>query len=361
MAKEGLKGSDVEAVLRTLSRGSGWSLCIGAGASMPVFPSWPELVKKLAAIDPKATPDMADRLLLSYSPDALIEAAKHILKLDDIGFSQLLTTELYSHLKDEAGPKLWPDIVRCLETDILSNVKLSQWESFITFFQTHPIFSKITALELSEIITESLNKDFAPFSILSFNAEPLLFALINAQVARKHDWIRPHGAQNPPKQSVDKLTRGISNRVKERVQYIFCHGLLPVLDSEIKKPNSNSVDKLVFSETQYLTLSNAVMSWQATSFVESCMNRTMVFVGVSLSDSNMRNWLSRVAQNKIKELNEVFGHNGDSTSHFWIQKHPGSESEATWIESSVSHLGVRLVWVSEWDEVGTTLRKMLGI
>jgi hypothetical protein len=172
-------------------------------------------------------------------------------------------------------------------------------------------------------VAQTLRVDVHPISIFSFNAEPLLYALINASVARLHDWERGGGVLNPPKQPIDKLLRATSSRARDRIPYIFCHGLLQVPGGHRHHASSESADKLVFSEEQYLMLANAVVSWQSTTFVETCMSRCVVFVGVSLSDTNMRNWLSRVAQNRRRELHEVHGHDGDSTTHFWLNKNEG--------------------------------------
>ena len=32
-----------------------------------------------------------------------------------------------------------------------------------------------------------------------------------------------------------------------------------------------------------------------------------------------------------------------------------------WVESTVAHLGVRLVWLDDWSEMGAALTSMLGL
>ena len=109
-----------------------------------------------------------------------------------------------------------------------------------------------------------------------------------------------------------------------------------------------------------MQLANSPISWQAINFIENCMQRKVVFVGVSLSDANMRRWLGWIHSNKMEE----FSVNGlkckDATEHFWINKKPKTDVEKTWMEESVAHLGVRLVWIDEWNQVGDVLGKMLG-
>lgn len=106
---------------------------------------------------------------------------------------------------------------------------------------------------------------------------------------------------------------------------------------------------------------NSPMSWQAINFIDNCMQSKMVFVGLSLTDPNMRRWLGWIHSNKIQE----FKNNGiafnESSEHFWIKKLPNTEVEKVWLEESVAHLGVRLVWINEWNQVGEAINKMIGL
>ena len=190
---------------------------------------------------------------------------------------------------------------------------------------------------MASLIASILDSDLAPSSILSFNAEPLLFALINANHA-----VLKWGP--PPKQGptdvLDLVTSSISYRKKTRVPYIFCHGLLNVPNS----PRSQFFgDKLVFSETSYLQLANTSFSWQSSAFIDIAMSQSIVFIGVSLSDPNMRRWLSWLHANRINEITEYGTMPSDAAIHYWINLDPQSLPEKRWIESSVAHLGVRLV------------------
>ena len=51
----------------------------------------------------------------------------------------------------------------------------------------------------------------------------------------------------------------------------------------------------------------------------------------------------------------------DATEHFWIRKKPNTIQEKIWLEESVAHLGVRLVWIDEWNQTGKVLKRMLGL
>jgi hypothetical protein len=120
------------------------------------------------------------------------------------------------------------------------------------------------------------------------------------------------------------------------------------------------VDKLVFQEAAYLQLANASFSWQAASFLRAAAGNSLVFVGLSLADPNMRRWLSWVHANRLAELNEMGSVASASTVHYWIARKPVDEATERWMESLVSHLGVRLIWVRDYAEIPSTLELMIN-
>ena len=44
-----------------------------------------------------------------------------------------------------------------------------------------------------------------------------------------------------------------------------------------------------------------------------------------------------------------------STSHYWIEKKPASTVQQRMMEASVSHLGIRIIWIDDWTEVSAAL------
>ena len=143
--------------------------------------------------------------------------------------------------------------------------------------------------------------------------------------------------------------------------FYYCHGLLPVPGGKRVANEQASVDKLVFSESEYLQLVNSAVSWQSSVFLGTAVTRSLVFVGMSFSDGNLRRWLASTHKVRSDELREMQQWEGDSTFHLWIHKRPSSRAEQEWAESSVSHLGVRLVWLDDWAQLGEALRTMLSL
>jgi hypothetical protein len=273
-------------------------------------------------------------------------------------FGEQLSAHLYADLKAKAD-SLWPLLVRGLDSEI-NQLKPTEWEQYVAFFRSQ--YPGLTAFAMAEVLLDTLGNEYSPNAILSFNAEPLLLSLVNGLFAtRRHD-SGSYLAGNTPAHQFDKVTRSTSYRARGRIPYVFCHGLLRVPDTVSRHVDSNSIDKLVFSEGQYLTLGNELVSWQAATFVEACLTRRLVFVGLSLSDPNIRAWLFRTNRTRLRELAEISPtHDGGSLPHFWLRESPSTKEEARWIEASVAHLGVRLVWLPKWSDAGIHLRALVGI
>jgi hypothetical protein len=133
--------------------------------------------------------------------------------------------------------------------------------------------------------------------------------------------------------------------------------------SKKRSPLLTASDKLVFSESSYLNLANTNFSWQSTEFISYCLNHTIIFIGVSLTDPNMRRWLSWIQ--KLKET-EVLENNilpkevlKQSYSHYWINKKPDNIEEIEWIEACVKHLGIKIIWLDKWEDLHQTLKLMI--
>ena len=285
MAKKGFNLADFSSVRGPL-RNSGWVLCVGAGTSGPLFPDWGQLVLSLIAADPVVTNTSRTFASLrdtkGFSLDALIQAAQDRLALSDDAFADRLSTRLYSKLP--ADP-VRARMLRCLAAVAPGELPKSKWQEFIKDV-TSPSLSYIpSAVALSDIVARSRGTVMAPKAILSFNAEPLLYALINAQYAVKNN--KPVATPTtgvPEPQVLTPITRSISNRRVDRIPYYFCHGLLRVGGINHGLLENGSPEKLVFSESTYLSLANESFSWQAATFISLAQAHSLIFVGMSLTD-----------------------------------------------------------------------------
>jgi hypothetical protein len=294
----------------------------------------------------------------------LITASQEILGQDDTSYREHLTAKLYASVKRDAG-SLWPTVAKCLMARVPGNALASEWNAFMTFTEK----ANPSSFALARVILESVEKDKAPNAVLSFNAEPLLFALLNAravQLFRKHKTIHPDQESENGPGVVDRIEGSTSWSKKGRVPYYFCHGFLPLPDRITKKvagtPPAALVDsKMVFSEADYLDLANRVWSWQSSVFTRAAMSDRIVFIGLSLTDPNMRRWLAWIHGQRLREIQSRNPTVKISTQHVWMNVTSGSQAIDSWTESLVSHLGVRLVWMNDWKDLGPTLRQMLNL
>lgn len=355
----GLHWDNCEGVLAQKAQRMGWALCIGAGTSRGtkdgVFPDWHSLVKTLMGQD-EAVPDKdaLHKSLSAFGPDALIQAGKDRLGISDSEFVARLQKLLYDNLKSKAGDQ-WGEFAKCLTAASPAQHKRSQWQSFRAFFSSN--YAGLCALQLARVLAKSHGTGLEPSAIISFNAEPLLYALVNAERALSQRQEKPQKGLR----MFNRVSRGISYQESARLPYVFCHGLLEIDGGhKVFQRSAASAEKLVFSESSYLRLANNSFSWQSAMFLGTAVLHSMVFVGLSFTDPNLRRWLASVHDERAAEL-RLKGNENPSYEHYWLNRDPGDEINKRWIESLVRHLGVRLVWMPEYDQVEKYLHRMLSL
>ena len=354
MAKKGFVLDNITNVVSSTTGKNGWALCIGAGASIPIFPDWYTLSAELASeFSTSKTISREDMLELGFSPDALIQMVKNTTAISDHDFSIKMSQILYDNLKKQVEPSDWDAIVDVFQANHLGSFSAEKWSIFKKYRET--IFSSTTSYGLAKVVLKSIDSGVAPKSILSFNAEPLFLALLNSFLI---DY-RTDDTHTVPKQVFNKVVDSLSNLSDDRIPYVFCHGLLPI--NEDANIFSCSIDKLVFLEEEYLQLANTSFSWQANAFLSTCLSQHVIFIGTSLTDQNMRRWLSWIHSNRMTEMKQHNLNVENSTQHYWIRQVPDDPQQIPWIEAAVAHLGIRLIWLKNWSEAPTALEKLLGL
>ncbi len=358
MGTRSLRSADALGILHGVWNRKGWALCIGAGTSLPVFPNWSQLVAELLEAheaDKSTAATLAKSLLSQFGADALIQASFNRVGKTPDEFTQHLSQRLYGVLTKTLTADQWDAVSFVLARPGKKGISKRQWRTFLSAFRD--VLPRTSALDIAAVLTSVLGTKMAPAAVLSFNAEPLLFALVNALTSETAMAAGPPTA-GQDRQWFDLITRSISNRQADRVPYIFCHGLLPV---PTRRPIATmaSVDKLVFSEGDYLQLANSTYSWQSSAFLDVAGSRRVVFVGVSFSDPNMRRWLSWQHENRTREISAIGEGHHSSTQHLWLRVVPAELTEMDWIEAAVEHLGVRVVWMDSWSETGRVLKTLL--
>ncbi len=343
--------------LKSKALTKGWALCIGAGTSLPAFPNWETLVSDLIKIDKETEDDeeLIKEILKSFTLDALIQSSMHILDLNEEEFARTLSTILYKKIRAKVDESEWRSLAKIFTSTKANKTKDKDWKKFLKVRES--LFEETSAYVLAKIVRKSYEKNISPDAILSFNAEPLLFSLINS--FEREPFIGKRKKEKEVKEIVDLVTNSISSKCKGRIPYYFCHGVLLNNLSQDDKIDRRleSSSKLVFSESSYLQLANSTFSWQSINFLNTCADSTVIFIGVSLTDSNMRKWLTWIQNERKKDI----GKEVNSTQHFWICKIPENKRTIKWIESAVFHLGVRIIWIKNWNETENVMQNLLGL
>ena len=348
MAKHGLTLSNLSPILN--DRNIRWSLCIGAGTSLPVFPDWFSLIERIIKqhCSVKEQIDINIFHSMGFSADAMMQAILNKLKLSEEEFAMLLSKELFAPIKSELSRIEWEAFKKVHDCIGISGISHKTWNTFNDI--NDRLMNNTSASILAQSTVKAIQYDKGPDTILSFNAEALFLALLN------YYWYRGKNKKN----KFDRVMNSLSNRQHDRIPYVHCHGVVPIEGSRLKW-GRNGIDKLVFSEESYLNLSNSSFSWQAANFIDCCLHNRVIFVGVSFTDNNLRRWLSLIHKNKIDDLKRNGIMKTDTNEHYWINKKPRSLVEMKWIEDTVSHLGIRLIWIDDWTEIGIVLETLLGI
>ncbi len=359
MAKSGFTKRSLVRVIKSKSNSSGWTLCVGAGVSCPVFPKWNDLVKKLLIRDlGLKDAEIVNCELAGFGPDALIEAAQDRLSLTDEQFTKVLVEELYANALSKWNKDDGNLFLRMMAAEHAGSIPVEDIDSFLKLLDGS--FSTSSVLPLACVLADSIGTESQPQSILTFNVENLLFTSTVMLLAKRR--IKEMGERDETLRvikEVNLITHSTSTRSVQLVPFYMCHGALPVPLTSRRLPRQ-SVDKLVFSESSYLQLANSSFSWQSSIFLEAAISRNMVFIGTSMTDPNMRRWLGWAHKNRCDELKQR-GVTATSTHHYWLKVDPKRVDVRQWTESSVAHLGIRMVWMDSWKDIEWTLRKMVGL
>jgi hypothetical protein len=291
---------------------------------------------------------------------------KFIGELREIYRGNNLTLVLGSGVSRAAGLPLWPDLVKRLYADVITqNFKLFEpdWESLDlkmdelilqaryikNGYESHDLFYKsiINALYCQEVHLKA----------------PLLNGIGKLCMPTRHNFLKSVITYNFDdvlerklhKMHVEFKTISDSNvNVKKTALPIYhVHGFLPESLDEFDNLN------IIFSDDDYNRQSSSQLySWsniiQLTHFKES----TCFFLGTSFNDANLRRIL------------EIVKHNFQGVKNYTILKHsfePEKHSECLknhfYIndilkERVLNDIGINIIWVDDFEEIPSIVSKI---
>ncbi|KIA94742.1 hypothetical protein OC25_08750 [Pedobacter kyungheensis] len=342
-------------------KNNAWTLCLGAGICQGILPNWFELTRRVINSTFKYNWDAFTFKTITesipFSLDGWLQACQNHLvsngsTIED--FYSILEQSLYYELVEKAK-------VKKLEKELkifLNNPKRltkSQLLPLCDFFDSE--YQRTTILQLKDILLNKDRRITRPAEIITFNADPLLSSLLIIYAVKLG--YEETGIYNFQYEEYIKVTRPFETGVK-KIPIYHLHGSIapPQLDSFLSKKEAR--DNLVFAEGAYTKIAGTMLSWAQNMFLHFAINRKMVFLGLSMSDPNIRRWLSWTTENMKAQLEIYTKSNPDFTKHLWITRINKNSELNVVLEASLKHMSVKPGWINNWNELELGLLNLMG-
>jgi hypothetical protein len=336
-----------------------WILCLGAGVCNGILPDWNELTLRLVNNVFKTTWTKEEFKEYSnnvgFSLDSWIQGCFNKYKSEGRSieeFNLLLETCLYSDLLLLAEKSnLKNELILMFESP--KKIKKKKLFELCDFFESN--FGDKTLLQIIRALVNCDENSKLPSAIITFNADSLLHSLIvifsikyQTEKTGKHEF---------PKENFRKVTR-VFQSWSDCIPIFHLHGSISPA-SEFSDKNKDSRDSLIFLESSYNEVASSMHSWAQSTFLYSATNSKLVFIGLSMSDPNIRRWLSWTNQAYLRELNSVTEEKGISLPHLWLKTKSKSEKVQEFLDVSLRHMGVKIGLIPGYDKIEETLRKIM--
>jgi hypothetical protein len=337
---------------RLLWNDSSWSLCIGAGTSLGLMPSWRELAYEVLNRAAESELDIAtfDRLVAStgWQFDAWIQTALNVWResgRSEAEFGAVLEEILYKRLREAARTDgLEQNLVYAFyQADLL---RRAEQQAVLDFFTNR--FPAASVVQLASVLARSLREGRPPRAVLTFNYDTVLDTLIRTSEIIENRTISKAAAFR-------RITRPAPPSVASKIPIYHLHGCLPPrapADGDRGITRKHSADGIVAPETTYLRLAASNAAWAQTTFLYHAQGDNLILIGHSFSDPNVRRWLLWATD---------VGGRPNALRHIWLTRRPASKEDEKILIHSVHHLGVLIAWIDDWSEVGAALENLVAL
>lgn len=352
-----LKENKFKNYLRQFST-TNWILCIGAGICKGILPDWFDLTLNLVnTIFGKSWYQEEFKKVseeVGFSLNSWIQGCYN--KLNSEGktieeFNKLLEDALYHDLLNKADKKnLKEPLIQFFESP--KKIRKKPLLKLYEFFEEN--YSKTTLIQIVKALVLKETNAKLPSAIITFNADSLLHSLIILYSIKYH--YDCTGEFSNPKESFRKVTRTFQTW-GDCIPIYHLHGSLSPTGT--KKTFDDSRDSLIFLESSYNNVASNMYSWAQTNFLYSAQNFKLVFLGLSMSDPNIRRWLSWTNEAYIEELSAETNGKAQSLPHLWIKTRASNDDIQEFMDLSLRHMGVKIGLIDNWDKVEETLKKIM--
>ncbi len=341
-----------------------WTLCVGAGLSRGIVPTWQELTRRLVNESFSTGYSEGDfQTLVSrngWSLDSWIQACANHYRFEGRSLSDffdLIEKNLYSDLRSRARGFDLEDVV----VAVLSQPRSASRENVLRvceFIESQ--YSTSSLIAVVRVLLRLLDEEKMPEAIISFNADTLLHTIIELY-QRKDHYRGPVPHSHPRVRLLETSIVSPARLLQKALLPIYhCHGAIKSTISATREPR-DSRDRLVFLESEYIRVATEASSWAETLFMFYAQTTRMVFLGFSMSDPNMRRWMALSNQSALHDLNAMTKLTDMTPRHIWLTTDPLEVALKTRYNEALSHLGVRPGWIRDWSQTEFALRNLLAL
>jgi hypothetical protein len=326
------------------------------------MPNWEDLARNLTNKFLSSPLDAAEFQKIyrasGWSLEAWIQQAlnQHIAKGGSSPeFVEVLRAELYSKLLARQAAEL-PNSVF---TDALSRVaslSKADWLDAAKFAERN--FGSTSAYKLASLFVDSSELPL-PESVITFNADTLFETIFVLLKKISHN-SGTSGWLDPP-QAFSRRVRP-SQDIEGHIPIYHLHGCLPPSSSRHKSVNENA-ENMIFPENSYTGLAGRVFTWTQNAFLHQAQTTTLCFVGMSMTDANVRRWMSWAYGTYIEDLKSAHAVETKDLGgrHVWITTRNKLSRHAQQLYPfALRHLGIQICWLDSWDELQPAMQSMLG-
>lgn len=333
-----------------------YALCLGAGICHGIMPDWQELTFDIlkATIDPALTTNEFDTICqkLGWSLDSILQAVLNYVQESGGStskFEELIQVSIYSKIINNAtkyglGSKLQRFISDPFHRNTSDIIDL--YNFFVDNYELSSLF------QISRFLIEAEKKHQAPSAILTLNADVLLHSLLTLmQLKEEFD---NTGKAN----GTDFRYKAVHHVIESdghKIPIYHIHGsIVPLTRKRDARQN------LVFQETSYHAVSGSNHSWQQVIFQFYALKNRFLFIGLSMSDPNVRRWLAHTSSVLNNDIINLPGENRNATPHIWVTPKAKFETERKLKQLGLSHLGTKVGEIEDWSKLHFALTNLVS-
>ena len=342
-------------------KGTSWTLCIGAGLSVEILPSWKGLTQEVLSRSMGVPLTDAEFAKIAngtgWGFDSLLQAALNAWLArgeSEEGFSILLEDSLYRTLLTKAHCLgIERQVVAAFATPQL--LKKDEFAGVLEFLKDNAPSTHA----LAEILLQAAHGECPPKAIITLNYDTVLETIIRMLEIQSQS--ASAGRHEFPPANFWRIV-GPAGGHTDAVPIIHIHGcVMPRTPRKRFRGPHDTRESVVGPEMSYSRLAGVTGSWAQTTFLNYAYSDALVLIGQSLADPNMRRWLAWSASVRAAESSRRAKRKIAVLPHFWFNRRPKDVPERVFFENAVTHLGVRIVWLDSWSQTADVMRNLLAI